>query len=225
MPISTIIPILNEEKVLSKNSSSLLKLSRETELIFVDGGSSDKSVSIASKLGSVLTAPKGRSFQMNKGASCAKNKILLFLHADNIIEPETIESIENILLDKAYVGGCLSQSIDSQRTIFRLIEGFGNMRARLTKVFYGDQGIFVKKNVFFRIGKFPDVPIMEDVLFAKKIRRRGKTLVLKDKIIVSPRRWEKRGILRTVFLYSKINILFYLKTPLDRIKNIYKDLR
>lgn len=137
----------------------------------------------------------------------------------------TLANIEERMRDKDVIGGCLTQYIDKEALIYRFIEDQGNLRARMTKVFYGDQGIFVRKEMFFRIGGFPPVPIMEDVLFTKKLRAQGKTVVLTDKIIVSSRRWAKRGIIRTTLLYNVIGTMFFLGFPLEKVKALYDDLR
>lgn len=223
--ISIIVPVYNEERVLSRNFFHFQNIAKICELIFVDGGSSDKSVEIAAGCGRVLQTKKARALQMNYGSKSARGDILLFLHADAFIYPKTISAIEGRVALNDLVGGCLTQRIEKQALIYRLIEGFGNLRAKITKVFYGDQGIFVKKEEFLKIDGFPQAPIMEDVLFSKKLRRQGKTEVLAEKILVSPRRWEQRGIIKTVCLYFLINILFLLRFPLSRIKALYTDLR
>jgi rSAM/selenodomain-associated transferase 2 len=223
--ISIIVPIYNEEKILSKNSSQFKNLSQYAELIFIDGGSSDKSIEIASDYGKVLCSKKGRAVQMNCGAYSAKEKVLLFLHADTFIYSDALASIKRAIKDNGFIGGCLTQRIDKDGAIYRLIENFGNIRAKITKVFYGDQGIFVRKDIFLKIGGCPRVSIMEDVLFSKRLRKAGKTIVLKDNIFVSPRRWQNKGIIKTIFLYSSFNILFWLGTPLEKIKPLYDDLR
>jgi len=225
MGISIIVPVYNEEKILSQNLAFFKSLAQRTELIFVDGGSVDKSVEIASSYGKVLSSPKGRSVQMNFGAYSAEGKVLLFLHADTTISTDSLLSIEKKVINNGFIGGCLTQKITKRGFIYRFIEKFGNTRARITKVFYGDQGIFVRKDIFLKIGGFPEVPIMEDVLFTKRLRKIGKTVVLPDKIVVSLRRWQKEGIARTVFLYSFMNLLFYLKVPMHKIKLLYDDLR
>lgn len=223
--ISIIIPFYNEEKILLENLAYFQELSRLSELIFVDGGSVDKSREIAGSCARVLIAERGRARQMNYGASLARSEILLFLHADTILPREALAAIERKVNWEIFLGGCLTQRISSNHFIYRLIEWQGNLRARLTKEFYGDQGIFVKREEFARIGGFPEAPIMEDVIFSRRLRKRGKTIVLPDKLIVSARRWEKKGIARTAFLYSLISILFFLKLPLDKIKRLYDDLR
>lgn len=223
--ISVIIPIYNEEETLRNKSSYFRELAKHSELIFVDGGSSDRGANIAREYSSVLYAKKERALQMNYGANLSEKDILLFLHADTHINIDTLISVENKLSGNEVSTGCLTQRIDKNGLIYRLIEGLGNLRAKVTGVFYGDQGIFIKRALFNSLGGFPDVPVMEDVIFTRALRKITKPIVLRDKIFVSPRRWEKDGVIKTVFLYSFINTLFWLGFPLDKIKKAYSDLR
>lgn len=223
--ISIIVPVYNEEKVLSENAPRLHKLAQHAELIIVDGGSTDRSVELASCLGKILMGKKGRAVQMNYGAGFAQSNILFFLHADTFTCADTLKSIEKNIMNNGFIGGCLTQRIDREGARYRLIENFGNIRARLTKIFYGDQGIFVRKDIFSKIGGFPEVPIMEDIIFTKKLRRTGKTIVLKDKISVSARRWEKKGVIKTVLVYSFLNFSYWMKVSLNKISSFYADLR
>lgn len=223
--ISVIIPIYNEEEILRANADRFAGLAQHSELIFVDGSSTDKSIEIAGRYGRVLQSEQGRAIQMNFGAKQAKNEALLFLHADNILSSDSFAHIENEIRPHGVVGGCLTQRIDKEGYIFRLIETQGNNRARGTKIFYGDQGIFVRKDVFERLGGFPEVPIFEDVLFTQKLRCEGKTAVLPDTIRVSARRWEKRGIIRTALMFNTLLLMFKMGYPLEKIKKLYEDLR
>lgn len=224
MKISTIVPIYNEEKILSSNFSFFKSLAQRVELIFVDGQSTDRSCEIAGQCAKVLCGQKGRAVQMNQGGYAARGNLLLFLHADSVISQETLISIEKVA-GTNFIGGCLTQRIDKEAFIYRLIEAQGNFRAKFSKIFYGDQGIFVKKDAFFEVGGFPQAPIMEDVLFTRDLRKIGETIVLPDKVFVSARRWEKKGVVRTTLLYNLIILLFKLGVPLKRIKLIYGDLR
>ena len=223
--ISIICPVYNEEKILTEAAANLEKLSRQAEIIFVDGGSLDRSAEIAGGFGKVLKCKKGRAAQMNHGARFAKADILLFLHVDTVISTEALKSIAKSINEDSFIGGCLTQRIDNDSFVYRLIEAQGNTRARRRKVFYGDQGIFVKKDAFLAAGGFPEVPIMEDVLFTGELKKLGRTVVLPDKIIVSARRWERKGIIKTTLLFNLIIILFHLKVPLSKIKLLYEDLR
>ncbi len=222
--ISIIIPLYNEEKILRERNEFFKRLGEKAELIFVDGKSDDESPGIASGYGKLIETERGRAMQMNQGAQVSSGETLLFLHADASIDPITTENIENAVT-QGFSGGCLTQHIDHKGKVFRMIEVFGNFRARVTKVFYGDQAIFVKKDIFSEIGGFPEAPVMEDVLFSKKMRKKGKTKILEDKVSVSARRWERKGVMNTILLYSFLNILFYFRIPLDRIKQYYDDLR
>lgn len=223
--ISIVIPLYDELAVLSRAGARLRELSLAAEIIFVDGGSLDRCAEFASRYGKVLHSKKNRATQMNYGATQASGGILLFLHADNFISIDTLEMIERRITQDGYIGGCLTQRLDNTYFMYRLIEWQGNARARLTGEFYGDQGIFVKKNIFLSIRGFPEVPLMEDVLFSRKLRTLGKTVVLSDKIMVSARRWEKNGIIKTTLFFSLIILLFWLRVPLPKIKQLYDDLR
>lgn len=223
--ISIIVPIYNEENILFKTAANFQRSSRDAELIFVDGGSTDRSVDIARQHGKVFHSKKGRAQQMNYGANQVEGDILLFLHVDNIISADALEPIEKKIIEDGYIGGCFTQKIDNKAFIYRLIEWQGNLRARLTREFYGDQGIFVKKDTFLKIGGFPEAPIMEDVIFTRKLRKCGKTVVLPDRIMVSARRWEKNGVIKTTLLFNLMIILFWLRVPLHRIKQFYGDIR
>src|SRR3989338_1447683 len=172
--ISVIIPVYNEEECLLKNDVYYQVISQAGELIFVDGGSTDRTVSLAKKLGRVIIAPKNRGAQMNKGAKEAKHKIILFLHADAFIHLENLQKIVEAIEGKKYIGGCFKQVLDDPAMLYRWIEWTRNIRAKVSKVFYGDQAIFVRKDVFQQLGGFPEVKIGEDVLFTKRLKKRGK---------------------------------------------------
>ncbi len=222
--ITVILPVYNEEKILSRRSEFFDELHQQFELIFVDGKSTDESVRVATGYGKVIESERGRAKQMNCGAKHATGDVLLFLHADTLISADALNNVKKAVR-AGFIGGCFTQRIEKEGKMFRAIEFFGNMRAKITKVFYGDQGIFVKKDIFNDTGAFPEVAVMEDVIFSKKLRKKGKTKVLEDKITVSARRWDKRGAIRTVLLYSFLNILFSLKVPPNKIKKYYDDLR
>lgn len=222
--ISVIIPVYNEEKTIKETLTSLSGRD-DIEIIVADGGSTDSTKEIAHQFPvKIIETTKCRAIQMNEGARVAEGDMLLFLHSDCSAEGDAIELIENIS-KSTFIGGCLSQRIDSSRFLFRLIEKENNIRARMRKIFYGDQSIFVRRKTFFSIGGFPEVPIMEDVLFSKKLRAAGETIVLPDRIIASARRWEKHGIVKTAVLYCVMIILFKLGYPLEKIKLLYEDSR
>jgi len=222
--ISIIIPVLNEEEMLLKMSDRFSELKQTAEVIFVDGESSDGTVELASQLGKVLKGKKGRGVQMNLGAKKATGDILLFLHADAYINKRAVSSVRECI-HKGAVGGCFTQRLNNKFAVYRYMERQGTVRAKKTKIFYGDQGIFVRRDIFFALGGYPEVPVMEDILFSRKLRRAGKVECLDDRIYVSARRWEKHGFFKTNILYNIILLLFSLHIPLRIIKYLYKDKR
>ena len=222
--ITVIIPVLNEEEMLLKNANHFEDLKRTAELIIVDGGSCDRTIELASKFGKVLKSKNGRAVQMNLGAKEAKGDILLFLHADSFLNSNALSDASECI-NRGTIGGCFTQRLNNDLPVYRKIEKIGNIRAKKKKIFYGDQGIFVRSDVFFKLGGFPEVPVMEDMLFSKKLRRAGKVKCLDSIIYVSARRWENHGFIRTNFIYFIMLQLFSLHVPLRIIKYFYKDKR
>ena len=223
--ISVIIPVYNEEAMLRMNDIYYQMLSQSTELIFVDGGSEDKTVVLAGKLGRVIMAGKNRAVQMNRGAQEAQHDIFLFLHADAFIPLENLQHIVEAIENKKYVGGCFKQVLDDPALIYRWIAWTGNMRAELSKIFYGDQAIFARRDVFLELGGFPEVTIGEDVLFTKKLRKKGKVGVLPYPIHCSTRRWKKQGIWQTFLLNFRIHTALIWNQDLDHLTDVYWDAR
>lgn len=223
--ISVIIPVYNEEECLLKNDVYYQVISQAGELIFVDGGSTDRTVLLAKKLGRVFTAPKNRGAQMNRGAKEATHKILLFLHADAAIHLENLQQIVKAIEGRKYIGGCFKQVLDDPAILYRWIEWTGNIRAKVSKVFYGDQAIFVRKDVFQQLGGFPEVKIGEDVLFTKKLRRKGRVGILPFTVNCSTRRWKRQGVWKTFLLNLRINTALVWNQNLDQLANAYQDVR
>ncbi|MCE2400491.1 TIGR04283 family arsenosugar biosynthesis glycosyltransferase [Candidatus Poribacteria bacterium] len=222
--ISVIIPILNEAKILEKTLSQLQPELKNHELIIVDGGSTDASISIAEKYGKVVKSERGRAKQLNAGAAAATGDILIFLHADVWLEPGAFTAVETAL-SSGYVGGGFLQKIDDRNILYRMIEIAADIRGKYLKVFYGDSGIFVSRNDFQSIGGFPDVPIMEEVGFSKELRTLGKTKMVKPRIHISARRWEANGIVRTTTKNWLITFLYFLGFSLERLAKLYRNTR
>ncbi len=221
--ISIIIPTYNEEEKISE----LLKCfqNQQAEIIIADGGSTDNTLAVVGhfKKVKIIKTEKSRAKQMNQAAKIAKGHILLFLHADCITEQDAIAKITNSIRN-GYDGGCLSQRISSRKWIYRLIEGLGNLRAKLTRIFYGDQAIFVKRDVFISLGGFDDVDIFEDVLFSKKMYKK-KVGLIASRVYVSPRRWKKQGIIKTTLINGIVSIGFVIGFSPRVLKKVYQDIR
>ena len=222
--MSIVIAAYNEEAVI-RQTLSTLPYGSNMEVIVVDGASTDKTVELAKQFPvKVIECSKNRALQMNKGAGIASGDILLFLHADCILEEGALEKIKDCLA-KGYIGGCLSQKISSDKIIYRFIEASGNIRARLSKIFYGDQAIFVRRDVFFKLGGFDNLPLFEDILFSKKLMREGETAILAKRVFASPRRWQKNGIVKTTVIFWLLTLGFYLGLPYNRLEGLYRDIR
>ncbi len=205
--ISIIIPTFQEQNFIEPLLRQLLLDPFPHEVIVVDAGSEDKTIEIAQPLSKVIHADKGRGLQMNKGAKEAKGDILFFLHADCLIESGTLKHIEE-MINHGFMGGCLKQKIKARHPSYRFLEWSGNLRARLRRVFYGDQGIFVRKDVFAILGGFKPWPLFEDIEFSKRLKLKGPTIVLSKRIFVSNRRWAKQGILKTTWMNRRLLALY-----------------
>lgn len=222
--ISIIIPVYNEEIAIKKVLETLT-YAEDLEVIVVDGGSSDRTAEFANQYPvKVIECEKNRAVQMNEGAKQSRGEILLFLHADCLAENGSLKEIAQAL-NNGYIGGCLSQKIDSSRLIYRFIEKSGNMRARLFRIFYGDQAIFVHRDVFFKLGGFDAVPLFEDILFSRKMRKEGKAVILPKAVYASSRRWEKRGIIKTTFIYWLLTLGLHFNIPFSKLKSMYDEVR
>ncbi len=198
--IDIIIPVLNEEKILREKKDYYLWLKTKARVIFVDGGSRDQTVLVAREYGEMTICERGRAMQMNTGALAGRSEDLLFLHVDTLLSEEALTQMREALKNEI-CGGCFSLKIMEAGLIFRVFESLVNFRARYFKIIDGDLGVFVKKEVFNRLGGFDQVRVMEDILFSKKLRKAGKVVFLPGKIFVSGRRWYEEGFWQTFGKY------------------------
>ncbi|MBW2055172.1 MAG: TIGR04283 family arsenosugar biosynthesis glycosyltransferase [Deltaproteobacteria bacterium] len=198
--ISIIIPAINEANNIAKTIESIGPGDKK-EIILVDGGSIDDTVSIAISLGArVITGTPPRSRQMNQGADQATGDVLVFLHADTRL-PEKFENvIFNSFKQPKMVAGAFELRMDSPTPGLRLIERLANWRSRYLKMPYGDQAIFLSTKLFHDLGGFPDIPIMEDFELIRRLRKQGNIVTLPVPVFTSPRRWQNFGILKTTLI-------------------------
>lgn len=222
--ISVVIPTLNEADILDSTLSQLVGQLNGHELLVVDGGSTDCTRQIAIKYGKVISSKHGRARQMNAGAAAASGATLLFLHADVWLEPGAIEGVEAAVA-AGYVGGAFKQHIDGTHPLYRIIESAANFRAQHFKIFYGDGGIFVSRSCFQQMGGFPNLPIMEEVGFSRNLRQIGRTTLVEPCIHISPRRWERAGIVRTTLNNWVITFLFCAGISPSRLAKMYRQIR
>jgi rSAM/selenodomain-associated transferase 2 len=219
--ISVIIPTLDEEASIARAIRSCRKAG-PCEVIVVDGESRDRTVEIARReADTVIAAPRGRAAQMNAGAAGARGEVLLFLHADTLLPVGSVTAVLAALQDPAVIGGAfrvrLAASCGAGRYVLATLGITGRMigvRADVTRVFTGDQAIFMRAEAFRSVGGYPEIPLMEDVELSRRMRRAGKTVLLRLRVETSGRRWEAWGPLRTILFMWRLRIGHLLgKTP------------
>jgi rSAM/selenodomain-associated transferase 2 len=220
---SIIIPTLNEEAGIGA-AIERARLLLPAEIIVVDGGSDDGTVAAANSADQVLTAPRGRAFQQNAGAAACSGDVLLFLHADCWLEPGSLEQAAAAFADPLCIGGCFRQRIDAEGRRFRWLERGNVLRVKLWWLAYGDQGIFVRREVFHQVGGFPPLGLMEDLYLMKRLRE-GRLALLDGPIHVSARRWEKQGVIRQTARNWWLTLLAQLGVSPNRLAKFYPDVR
>ncbi len=224
MQLSVVIPMLNESSSLPALFDHWRNFLRDgCEVLVVDGGSTDHSVSLVEQAGfRVLSAPRGRALQMNAGAAMAFGDVLLFLHADTIPPPDTARILRNAFQDERCVWGRFDVRIEGRSWMFPVIGTLMNWRSRWTGIATGDQAIFVQKEAFQRVGNFPDQPLMEDIEISKRLLPLAPPLCLKSCVITSGRRWESRGVWRTILLMWRLRWAYWRGTSAQDIARAYR---
>jgi rSAM/selenodomain-associated transferase 2 len=216
--ISIITPLLNEEAYVKPFLGHLRDMEGNFELILVDGGSSDgtfeevqRSIQEFDFAINLLKADRGRAVQMNEGAEKASGDILLFLHADCFLPKHALRVIERAILNNKVVGGGFTHSFLNADLFLRSVSVFGNLRSRLTKTFFGDFGIFFRKDVFQKIGGYGDLPFLEDVEICRRAKRYGNLINVDCHIFTSTRRYVSKGELRLTVMYILASLLNFLR--------------
>jgi rSAM/selenodomain-associated transferase 2 len=223
--LSVIVPTLDEASVLA---ATLARVRAEPvhELLVVDGGSSDGTTVIAAGLADrVLSAARGRAAQMNAGAAASTGDVLLFLHADTLLPAGFVAAIGDALRDGTVVGGRFDVRLAGASLLLPLIAAAINVRSRLSRVATGDQAMFVRRDVFDALGGFPALPLLEDVRFSAALKRVGRIARLRARVATSARRWERRGVVRTVLFMWAVRLAFALGVPPERLRRLYGDVR
>jgi len=222
--VSVIIPTLNEEGCISETLRGL-HAQGVHQVIVVDGGSSDGTCGQASAADLVLHSAPGRAVQMNCGAARATGTYLLFLHADCALEAGALEEAERRLHATAAIAACFRMTVRGRGLLYRSIDACATARVRLTGLIYGDQGLFLRREDFERLGGFPCYRLMEDLFFSRTLRRAGKIIVVPRRIFVSPRRWEKTGLVRQTLRNWGLTALAASGVHPDRLAEFYPAVR
>lgn len=225
MNVSVIIPVLNEEKTIAATLCALISL-QPHEIIVVDGGSRDQSREICQQFGAqVLSSERGRGRQMNYGARHASGDVLLFLHADTQLPDSAFKDVVEALSDARCLGGRFDVELEGGHWMLKIVGGLINYRSRATKVGTGDQAIFVRREVFMRLGGYPDIPLMEDIALCRLLKRLGGIACLRSRVVTSGRRWEIDGVWRTIFRMWMLKFLYLAGVSPARLKQFYADTR
>jgi rSAM/selenodomain-associated transferase 2/rSAM/selenodomain-associated transferase 1 len=222
---SVIIPVLHEAVNINRVIRHLRKIDkgRSCEIIVVDGGPRMDTLEVVEDAGAVkLSAGKGRARQMNKGAARAKGDVLVFLHADTLLPENAFRKIGEVMSSGRYKGGAFDLSIDSDRPFMRFVTWSAGLRSRITRVPYGDQAIFIRKDYFDEIGGYKDIPLMEDVELMKRVRRRGGRIhILKERALTSARKYISEGIYFSAARNHALRILYALGVKPETLAKIY----
>ncbi|NLM06923.1 MAG: DUF2064 domain-containing protein [Tissierellia bacterium] len=224
--ISIIVPIYNEEKTIEGLIEQLEPVKGAVEIIFVDGGSTDNSLSLIPDDYKLLKAGKGRALQMNAGAMESTGDILFFLHADSVLPEDFLDEIKKA--NKASRVGAFGVKYDSPNFFMHTTRWISNWRTSLFGIVFGDQGMFIDRDLFFDMGMFKEIPIMEDVEFSERLRARGiKVRLTSDRILTSDRRFPKGTVAKLKFMWkmNRLRKMYRDGVDLDKISNMYRDER
>jgi len=221
------MPVLNEAPLIVQTLSALQPLrAAGHEVIVVDGGSADDSVTLSQPFSDrIISSHRGRSRQMNAGANIASGDILLFLHADTFLPKGAVHWIIDGLKQQGKRWGCFEVRLSGKHYFLRIIEYLMNWRSRLTGIATGDQAIFVRRELFEAVGGFPDIDLMEDIALSKILKRYGCPLCLRQQAVTSSRRWEKKGILRTILHMWRLRLAYALGADPRQLAQLYEPLR
>jgi rSAM/selenodomain-associated transferase 2 len=221
--LSIIIPVLNEADHIVPALEALAPLrARGAEVIVVDGGSTDDTVTQATPLATfVIASPRGRAIQMNAGATIASADIVLFLHADTRLPTDADQFVLDGLARSRRAWGRFDVTIEGRHPLLPLVAASMNLRSRLTGITTGDQAMFMRRAAFTAAGGFPEIALMEDITFARSLKRISPPLNLRARVTTSGRRWEQRGVVRTIILMWRLRLAYFFGAKPEALARRY----
>ena len=224
MRVSIIIPVYNEEKTIRKLLRTLEPVKEKAEILFVDGGSTDRTLSLLPEEYKVVKGAKGRAWQMNLGAEKSRGNVLFFLHCASELPKDAIEQIERVM--RKYQVGCFGIAFHSKNIWMKCCQIISNHRIKDRKVMFGDQGIFIRRKLFFEMGGFPELPIMEDYQFSLTLKEMGvKIGIAKKRIYTSDRRFKEGGRLKVMWKMNRLRAMYRRGVEIEKIADLYRDVR
>ena len=220
MKFSIIIPTLNEQKTIQSCLSALQPLRNNCEIIIVDAGSNDQSITSTALADKIIKSEKGRARQMNTGASHATGDILIFLHADTTLPDHALQLIEQHIGSKR-VWGRFDVRLSGDHFMLKVIARMMNWRSRLTGIATGDQVIFVTREAFAAAGHFPEIALMEDISLSKALKKISPPICINAKATSSGRRWECYGLYRTILLMWSLRLRYFFGADPQLLAALY----
>jgi rSAM/selenodomain-associated transferase 2 len=220
--LSIVVPTLDEAEGIEVHLADLRPLrERGAEVVVVDGGSRDGTPDRARPLADkAIAAPRGRAAQMNAGVDAASGDVLLFLHADTRLPADADRLVAHALAG-GHLWGRFDVRIEGRHPLLGVVARMMNLRSRATGIATGDQAIFVTREAFRAVGGYAEIPLMEDIVLARALRRRSRPACLSARATTSGRRWEKRGVLRTIFSMWRLRAAFFLGADPRRLAMAY----
>jgi rSAM/selenodomain-associated transferase 2 len=213
MQLSVVIPTLNERETIA---ALVRRVAAEGvhETLVVDGASEDGTAEAAAAAGArVIASARGRGPQQNAGARASSGDTLLFLHADTALPAGFPRQIQQVLAAPGTAAGAFRFKLDADTRGMRLLERMVDWRCRRFQLPYGDQGIFVRRDVFERAGGFPDAPLLEDYELIRRLRKLGRVAIAEGEAVTSARRWRKLGLWRATWSNNVCLLAYWLNVP------------
>lgn len=223
--LSIVVPVLNEGRRLRDALDMLDAQPGEKQIILADGGSVDGSLDLAEGRALIVRSKPGRARQMNAGAALALGETILFLHCDTRLPRGGLRAIRDVMRADDVAGGGFLHSFDRKDRFSRLISLSANARARMAKIFLGDQAIFVRREAFEHMGGYPDTPLFEDWEISRRMRAFGRVAVIETPIVTSGRRIDAWGKPRCLLIWWGLSILYALGVPARRLSRYYAHVR
>ena len=221
MQLAIVVPVLNEAANIPALCAHLQNIAPIAEVVLVDGGSTDDTARLARACGMmVVLAPRGRARQMNAGAKATTAPHLLFLHADTQLPEQALSCVQDAL--QHHTWGRFDVHIQGQAKMLRVVATLMNWRSRLTGIATGDQAMFMTRAAFEQLNGFPDQPLMEDIEMSAALKRISPPVCLRQRVSTSGRRWEQRGVWRTIFLMWRLRLAYWLGAPAESLARAYR---